>query len=277
MIASMAASLILAGCGGGSMAKTPVTQANLPTAGAPAGTAPNSNPAGASPVSSSPSHPGNATVINLIQGKGGWESCSATFANGAVCAAGRGKADAWMAQNQKSPSMSGSAAEFHIGGATPYSNNLWWNQLGGNNGPSHFLYDFWVYTKDPEAPEAIEFDVNQSFGGTRWVFGTECNFKGTGKWDVWDGGAFRWRPSQVSCPTLQANTWTHFTWEFERVGHQVHYVSLTINGSKHPVDMYLPAEEHNGAYEINVAVQLDGNFRQQPYEIYVDNLNLIYW
>ena len=272
MIASIAAALTFAACGGGSMSRPPkVTQAAVPTAGAP----PSGNPSN----SSSPDHPANATVIGQIQSKGGWESCTAAFANGYPCASGRGKADAWMAQNQKTPSLSGSSSEFHIGGATPYSNNLWWKQLGPNNNVAHFSYDFWVYTANPDRPEAMEFDVNQTFNGTRWVFGTECNFAGTGKWDVWDGSGQwgKWVPSSVSCPRLQPNTWTHFVWQFERVGQQVHYISVTVNGTEHPVNMYQAAEENDHAYEINAAVQLDGNYRQAPYELYVDNLTLTYW
>jgi hypothetical protein len=214
-----------------------------------------------------------------IQSMSGWVWCSRRTSSGYPCAAGRGNAVSWIAQHQSKPSLSGNASQYYLGGATVYSNALWWKQLGANPNLTHFTYDFWVFLPDTQAPEALEFDVNQSFNNTRWVFGTECNFAGTGKWDVWDGtGKFgRWVPSNVACPRLPANHWVHFTWEFERSGNKVHYIALTRDGNRQPVDMWLAAQQNWKAYEISVAVQLDGNFRQQPYSIYVDKMSLTAW
>jgi hypothetical protein len=220
-------------------------------------------------------------VINQIQDRPGWQHCLATVGDGYPCAAGAGQADAWMAQHQTQPSLSGSSAEFHIGGATPYSNSLWWNELGANSKPTHFTYDFWIYTPNPERPQALEFDVNQSFGGTRWIFGTECNASGTGKWDVWDSGVGQWGkwvPTPVNCQRLNRDTWTHFEWKFERSGSQVHYISVVINGKEYGVDKWLGVQHnYSGQDSINAAVQLDGDYQQRPYELFVDNLKLTYW
>jgi len=38
---------------------------------------------------------------------------------------------------------------------------------------------------NPNALQALEFDINQTFGGNRWVWGSECNFNGSGKCAVW--------------------------------------------------------------------------------------------
>jgi hypothetical protein len=268
--AAVAIALALTACGGSVEKSSPVPKS---VSGSPS---PSASDAG----TSNPAQPAGATVIDQIQNRSGWEHCLATFSDGTPCAAGRGEADAWMAQHQTQPSMSGSSSVFHIGGATPYSNSLWWDQLGANSNSTHFTYDFWVYAPTPERPQAIEFDVNQSFGGTRWIFGTECNFAGTGKWDVWDGSAGqsgKWKPSSVSCERLKPNTWTHFVWNFERSGQQVHYISVTINGTEHSVDMWLGVQQNFPSNTINVAVQLDGDFQQQPYEVFVDNMKLTYW
>lgn len=231
------------------------------------------------PVEAPSTVPQNATTIPDIQKRDGWFNCSAKTKSGTPCASGEGEADAWLAQSQATPSLSGSSAEFHIGGGTGYSNNLWWNQLQPDRSPSHFIYDFWVYLKDPERSQAMEFDVNQSFDGTRWVFGTECNFNGNGLWDVWDGSGDvgHWVPSKVGCSRFAPNSWNHIVWKFERNGTQVHYISVSINDVEYPVDIWLSAQSNWSWEELNVAVQLDGNFQQQPYEAWIDNMKLVYW
>ena len=223
--------------------------------------------------------PPSATVVSGIQNDPGWSQCSATIGNNFPCASGLGQAVAWMAQDQTTPSMSGASAEFHLGGSTGYSNNLWWKDLAADSSATHFDYDFWILTPDPSLPQALEFDVNQSFGGTRWVFGTECNLHGNGLWDVWDGSGTvgKWVPTQLGCPKLQPNTWAHFIWHFERVNDQVHYISLTVNGTDYPVDMYQSAQLNWPDDALTVAVQLDGNATQQPYSVYIDDLMLTYW
>ncbi len=249
-IAIVAPALCLTSCGGGG--KAPASDPNLP--------------------------PANASVISNIQNQSGWSNCSATVGN-FTCAAGKGQAVAWMASNQTTPSVSGASAQFYLGGAVGYSNNLWWKDLSPNDSATHFDYDFWILTPDPTLPQALEFDVNQSFGGTRWVFGTECNLYGGGLWDVWDSTppTGHWVPSQLGCPLLAPNTWAHFVWHFERVGNQVHYISLTVNGTDYPVDMYQAAQPNWNDDQLTVAVQLDGNATQQPYSVFVDKLTLTYW
>ena len=53
------------------------------------------------------------------------------------------------------------------------------------------------------------------------------NFNGSGKWDVWDG-VNGWTPTQVACTQFPANQWIHLVWDYQRVGNQVHYISVTV-------------------------------------------------
>lgn len=223
--------------------------------------------------------PANATVVSAIHNQPGWADCSSTIAGNLTCAAGLGQAVAWMAQNQTTPSVSGASAEFHLGGPVGYSNNLWWKTLEPTQTATHFAYDFWILAPDPSVPQALEFDVNQSFGGTRWVFGTECNLNGNGRWDVWDSSPpnGHWVPSSLGCPRLAPNTWAHFVWHFERVADKVHYVKLTVNDTDYTVDMYQNSQQGWPDDQLTVAVQLDGDATQQPYSVFVDKLTLTYW
>jgi hypothetical protein len=211
-----------------------------------------------------------------IEDLSGWNWCSQLL-NGSECAAGLGQAVSWMAPYQGSPSLDGSSAQFFLGGSTPYSNALWWKSLGAGNQFSHFQYDLWVYVSNPALPESLEFDVNQSFGGHRWIFGTQCNFKDSGKWDLWDSATGKWRPSAVPCQQFPANAWTHIVWNFERVGTAVHYISLQLNGVTIPVNVYWNYQANYAGQDINVAFQMDGDYRQDPYHVWLNKVTLNAW
>jgi len=216
--------------------------------------------------------------IASIQDLPGWQPCSAKFPPGdpragQVCAAGLGNAQSTMTENQQSPSLSGSSAKFSIGGSQPYSNELYTKFLGGGQNVSKFTYDLYFYIDLPDRAQALEFDVNQTFSNQRWVFGTECNFKADGKWDVWDG-VNGWEPTSVPCRPFPANTWIHLVWQFERVGSQVHYISVSVNDQTYPLDLYKSNEPYWTMEDIDVAFQMDGDYAQQPYNVWLDNVTL---
>lgn len=223
-------------------------------------------------------------TINNSQNLSGWQSCSAVYPEGSpvtgpACAAGLGTADSTMTQNLANPSLSGGSANFTMGGQTGYSNELYTAPLGGGHDPTHFVYDFYVMVDDPTAPQALEFDINQTIGDTRWTWGTECNFNGhypnVGEWDVWDGsGNGTWKETSVECPRFPANQWQHIVLTAERVGQQVHYIGLQVNGTYYPLDLYYGAQQNWPLGGINVAFQLDGNYKQQPYNAWLDEVSL---
>lgn len=221
---------------------------------------------------------GLGSDITQIQAIPDWEPCSAKFPPGhpragQICAAGDGDALSTMTENQSTPSLSGDSAHFTMGGSTPYSNELWTKFLGGGANVKRFTYDLYFMVDKPDLPQALEFDVNQAFDNQRWVFGTECNFKDGGQWDVWDG-VKRWQHTTVPCTSFPANQWIHLVWQFERVGNQVHYISLSIDDKTYPLDLYYSNEPTWVMESIDVAFQMDGNFAQQPYNVWLDKVTL---
>src|SRR5581483_3552325 len=221
-----------------------------------------SAPAPAPVLAPAPSS-GSATYQH-IERMGGWANCDACAGkNGAGPAAPHG-----MAQGVSSPSMTGSSVQFSLGGTTPFSDALWWKQLGARPDTSHFVYDLWFYLKTPGASQALEFDVNQTINGRQFVFGTECNLKGNHTWDVWDETT-HWVSTGIACNVPSAYTWHHLTWEFERAGTQTHFIAMTLDGAKHYVNHYhTPRIKSNP--ELNVAFQMDGDNHMTDYAVWLD-------
>jgi len=212
--------------------------------------------------------------IDGIQNMAGWQSCSAALSSGLTCAAGLGTASSKLIQGQSSPSLDGTTAEFTLGGSHAYSNELYWYPLGGGNNVTHFTYDLWFYVDDGNAPQSLEFDVNQAFGGTRWTWGSQCDFDQTKKWDIWDPLDGKWVPTSVPCKHFPSNTWEHLIWTLERVGNQVHYITLRVDDQDYDVDTYYTAQPNWYQEEIDIAFQLDGNYEQQPYNVWLDEVTL---
>jgi len=216
--------------------------------------------------------PPGATTITDIQKMAGWESCTTCAGLG-----GNGPAAEYgYSQGVASPSLSGGAMEFYLGGSTPYSDAIWWKQLGANNNATHFQYDLDFYLTSPQVSEALEFDVNQSIGNQKFIFGTQCGVISDGQWDVWDTLGNTWRPTGIACPTPAAFQWHHLTWELYRDDTYTHYVAVTLDGVKHYVNIAYQAKPW-GANEINVAFQMDGNVNQTAYNAWLDNVTLRYW
>ncbi len=227
------------------------------------------------PPPSAPPPPPNQKTVAAIQSLGGWQWCTAKL-NGQTCASGLGQAQSSVTPHQQTPSLSGESSVFWIGGDTPYSNALWWKEIGPDAKPTHFNYDLFFYLEDPTAPEALEFDVNQTISGTRYVWGTECSYRNTGYWQIWDTAAGKWFNTDVPCPQVSARQWHHLVWQFERVGNKAHYIGVTLDGKYTVVDKYFDPQQY-GSKGISVAFQLDGDYRQTAYKVWIDKMNLISW
>lgn len=233
------------------------------------------------PSAGTPSDPGtspgaNSKIVDSIKALPGWEWFTAKL-NGSVCASGAGNAVSSLVQNQATPSTDQKSAKFNIAGRTGYSNALWWKSVGADSNPSHFTYDLWFYIDRPNVSEALEFDVNQSFDGIRYTWGTECSFKNTHKWDIWDPASFKWVPTNVDCKPFSPNAWHHLVWQFERTNHQVHYVSVTVDNQTLPVEIYEDPQTNWKSDDVNVAFQMDGDISQDPYNVWLDQVTLSQW
>jgi len=181
-----------------------------------------------------------------------------------------------MTEGVASPSLDGQSAQFWLGGGIPYAGALWWKELTPQPGASHFTYDLYFYHQNADAPQALEFDVNQAVGGGKYIFGTECNFRETGTWRVWDTTNVHWVDTGIAC-SPSANNWNHLTWDLQRNGDGSYtFVDVTLNGQNSSVNQtYWPIPQ--GGDELNAAVQLDSNYAGIDYSVWVDEIGLTYY
>lgn len=186
-----------------------------------------------------------------------------------------------------SPSLSGSAARFNIGGSQPYTDVLWnqhlfrYETLNGSDiveTSHHFIYDVYFYVKNLSAMQAIEFDINQYFNGQRWTWGHECRSNPAGnEWDVWSPSV-HWVATGIPCHP-KANAWNHVQIQVERTSTgETHYVSISLNGTTAYVNKVFPKMGVDSTWHaITINFQLDGDSQMDDYSVWLDNLGFYYW
>lgn len=196
-----------------------------------------------------------------------------------------------MSQGVKAPSLSGSAAQFNVGGTTPYSDALFYNQLIGAFSTQGlpdtdqtlvpalrtFTYDAYFYLSDSADTQAVEFDINWFMNTVAITWGTECRIRGGNEWDIWDNVGAKWVPTGFACHPI-ANGWNHVTVNAQRgPNNTVIYQSITLNGVTSNINKtYAPFSVPSDWYGITVNYQMDGDENQTAITSYLDQFSFTY-
>ncbi len=253
--------------------------------------APPSNPPPTTPPPASPAPANNGHSLSNLQASGGWGEygqgppnfvdCSPSPCNGISFS---------MTQGVQSPSQSGNATVFWLGGTAPYSDALWNNHLIGMYStqglpdtnqtlvPSiyNFTYDVDFYGDNLDVSEALEFDINQFFGGMGFIFGHECRVADGNQWDIWDNSKGQWIPTGIPC-NPKSGQWNHLTLKVQRTSdNHESYQSITLNGQTANLNWTFNNGPSPNWYGVTVNFQADGNYKQDAYKVYLDNLTLTY-
>ncbi|MFY9911814.1 MAG: Ig domain-containing protein [Candidatus Sulfotelmatobacter sp.] len=196
-----------------------------------------------------------------------------------------------MQQGISSPSTSGLSTQYNLGGTADYTDALFNNHLIGafssqgmpdNNHtlvPTYhdFTYDVYFYGTNLELSQAVEFDINQFFNGQGFIWGHECRIAGGHEWDIWDNVNVHWIPTGIACNPVD-NSWNHVTIRVQRTPeNRLLYESITLNGVTNQVNQhYDPDSAPSDWYGITINYQMDGNYQQSPYSVYLDDLTFWY-
>lgn len=216
------------------------------------------------------------TTISDIQNMTGWDSCSSCAGKGGTGASVPYK----MIQGISSPSLDGKSTQFWLGGtsATPYANALFFKRLSPDSTANNFKLDLYFYIKDATRAQAIEMDIFYSRGGHKNYFLTECDTNGkyAGTWQVSNAVIDTWQHTGLPCH-VKSYAWNHVVLQFHRNSDgSTHFVSVSMNGDMHYVNRNYPAKSVI-SFEMNPAVQLDGNSHQDNFSIWVDKMAVTSW
>ena len=236
---------------------------------------------------------GNSGQFVNLQQQSGWtgyallpplyEICSS-------CVPG-GPQTTWsMTQGVSSPSLSGNSARMDVGGQTVYSDGLWNNHLIGDFSSRglpdtyrtiipnvhNFTYDVYFYATDISVSQALEFDINQFVNGQSFIWGHECRIAGGNEWDIWDNPGQKWHPTGIPCNPV-SNSWNHLVIQAQRTSdNRLLFQSISLNGQTATLNYY-ESPTPTTWYGITINYQQDGNYKQQPYSIWLDKLTFTYW
>jgi hypothetical protein len=230
--------------------------------------------------------------LRNLQASGGWKSWGELPPRYGICPSPCPGVTWSMQQGIKSPSLSGNATQFNIGGTKPYADVLWSNPLIGQGTtqgvpdsdhsllPSlhNFTYDVYFYPTNLDVTQVLEFDISMYFDGLGLIWGNQCNLGGGHKWDIWDNTGHQWVSSGVPCNPIN-NAWNHLTIQVQRESDNwLLFQSITLNGATMPVNKYYaPGSAPGNWWGITVNFQMDGNSHQSAYTTYLDNFTFTYW
>ncbi len=227
---------------------------------------------------------GGTTLYN-VQASGGWKGWGELAPAYEICSSCSPKITWRMSQT-------GGATKFDIGGLVPYSDVLWSNPVIGQGSTKgipdnnhtlvpnlkNFIYDAWFFSDNLPASQVLEFDISQYFSGESFIFGHQCRIGGGHEWDIWDNVHNQWVATGVPCNPIN-NAWNHITLQVQRTGdNQLFYQSIMLNGITSAINRYYGQNSApDGWHGITLNFQMDGNYKQTPYTVYLDKLNLTYW
>ena len=124
--------------------------------------------------------------------------------------------------------------------------------------------------------QALEFDINQFFDNLGFIWGHECRIVGGNEWDIWDNVNQHWVPTGIPCYPNN-NSWNHLTIQVQRTSdNRLLFQSITLNGVTSAVNQYYNPGTTPGWYGVTINYQMDGNYAQTPYSVYLDNLTFTY-
>ncbi|HEY5211685.1 MAG TPA: hypothetical protein VIJ38_01540 [Acidobacteriaceae bacterium] len=232
------------------------------------------------------------TTFSNLQALGGWNQWGELAPTYNICTSSCPGITWSMIQHVNSPSLSGNATQFNIGGTTPYSDVLWSNPLIGDGtteglpDKAHTLLpsihnmtvDTEVYVTNFAITQDLEFDINMYMNGVGMEWGTECNHLADGVWDIWNNVNATWVPTTIPC-NLNNAAWNHVTLQMQRESNNdLLYQSITVNGVTHTINQTVaPFPVPSGWWGMTVNYQMDGNHNQAANATYLDNTSVTYW
>jgi hypothetical protein len=176
-----------------------------------------------------------------------------------------------------------------------YGNVYFWNPVASDISETSVTNDFYAMMNSvgDAASQALEFTVEHDICKAncgqsneedfRYIFSVQCDFNSK-VWRLWDGAAYStggnaWQPTSYACDPFQAMSFNHFTFDFTRGNQEVTYVDMWINGVQYSFNNTtygIQYDTPNSKQQFVASVQLDGDYNEAPYSMWVDEWNITY-
>lgn len=188
-------------------------------------------------------------------------------------------------QNNISPSLDGNSAKFSLLGGNPYSGvQAYYFPTRDDNAVNfdttwNYYLPQTTYNNEgsPSTIQSIEFSTMKWLNNQRWEWSLgwqnvpQTASQGGYMWVVWDGA--HWIPTNIQ-EKLFLQQWNTLEVKgyIDSSGNS-HYTSFISNGRVYNLSQYSYAPINlTGTPQLEVAMQLNGNYQTDPYSVYYDNI-----
>jgi hypothetical protein len=195
----------------------------------------------------------------------------------------------WTLQNLDTPSLNGKSLQCSIAGGSPYSNVHCYTEFvpipKANAFKLELSFRFTPATAcnnegTSSVVQAVEFTMSKWEQSRRYEFALQWQNVGNGapQWRYWDPSkpaGEQWVPVNSNIKfCVKSDEWHTLSLDGDIVNDQVHYKKFAIDNFISNLDVTLPpASTPNEKDRLTVAVQVDGNFIQTPYDLFIDNVS----
>jgi hypothetical protein len=191
----------------------------------------------------------------------------------------------WTCSGNCSPAVLDSSRQFddaskkfsYTGGAA-FTDATWTTTPNGDfSAGVSFTLDYWSQTDNPAASQAFEVHAIQITGGQIYPFLFQCDFKDSQMWRVYDPPTDSWISTSFGCAVIDpANSWDHFVFHFRRVGNQLEYQDIVINGTTLPVNITVNSLPDTDPASMTVELKLIGDASGTAYSWWIDAMSLTF-
>ena len=212
------------------------------------------------------------TLYDQVQQQTGWLTCGACGNTGG----GGALATYQMTRGITTPSLSGSSAQFSIGGNYPYADAYWYYRHTARDTQINSLryeFDMYVPAGSENSPQAIEFECQQNSNGYTYNYAWQADYASK-TWRVFNYTTKHWEPTNVGFQAFAPDTWHHIIAMYHASGTQVVHDSITVDGVTHSVNITHDALFTGSGLELTNAFQVDLDGNSSPYHVYVDNMTV---
>jgi hypothetical protein len=174
--------------------------------------------------------------------------------------------------NVAKPSVDGTALEASLLSGQPYVGIHVYRNLPPADTATSFELNLSFNFPRATLIQALEFTMNTWVNNQRWEWALQWENIGGGSfppWRLWTGSA--WQTIGVT-QQLGVNTWHKLHLKGNISHGQVHYISFSCDSISTQLGQTFAPVSLQGD-KLAVAVQLDGDAHEDPYQVYIDQVN----